>query len=67
MSDIGVNYVTVRIDDSKCQRCYECIQCCPTSALTLDGMVFNHNPSLCAYDECCQDVCPNEAITILEM
>ena len=32
----GVNFVTVRIDDKKCERCYECIRTCPNKALTLD-------------------------------
>ena len=66
MSDTGKILCTVRIDDKKCQRCYTCIQACPTSALTLDGVAFVHNAEDCCYDECCLDVCPEEAITILE-
>ena len=36
----GVNFLTVRIDDSKCTRCYECVNTCPNGALTLDKGIF---------------------------
>ena len=63
----GVNFITVRIDDSKCTRCYDCIKLCPTSALTLDKGIFIHNAYECAYDEVCMDVCPEQCIEIKEM
>ena len=67
MSDVGVNFCTVRIDDSKCTRCYECIKACPTSALSLDKGIFVHSAYECSYCEVCMDVCPNDALEILEM
>lgn len=62
----GVNFVTVRIDDSKCDYCLEYVHTCPTSALIWEGKCFEHNPSECQYCEVCMDVCPEECITILE-
>ena len=63
----GINFITVRIDDKKCTRCYDCIKYCPTEALRLDKGIFTHNAYECAYDEVCMDICPERAITIMEM
>ena len=63
----GVNFLTVKIDESKCTRCYECIDACTNKALTLDKGIFVHNAYLCAYCEVCMDVCEPECIEILEM
>ena len=65
----GVNFVTVRIDDKKCDYCMECVNTCPTGALTYDSQVkvFMHNAYECSYCEVCMDVCDQEAITILDM
>lgn len=63
----GINFVTVRIDDNKCTRCYECVNNCPTGALQLEQTIFIHNAYECAYDEYCMDLCPESAITIMEM
>ena len=67
MSDVGVNFITIRIDDKQCTRCYTCIESCPTDALSLDKGIFVHNAYECSYDEVCMDVCPENAIKILEM
>ena len=67
MTDEGVNFCTVRIDDKKCNRCYECIELCSTGALTLNQSIFCHNAYECAYCEVCMDVCSEEAIQILKM
>ena len=63
----GINFMTVRIDDKKCERCYECIKACPNKALTLEHGIYCHNAYECSFDEYCMDVCPNEAIEILDM
>ena len=65
----GVNFCTVRIDDSKCDYCMECVNTCPNKALTYDSQVkvFMHNAYECSYCEVCMDVCDQEAIKILEM
>lgn len=63
----GINFVTVRIDDNKCNRCYDCIEVCPTGALSLEQTIFIHNSYECSYCEVCMDVCEHEAIKILEM
>ena len=68
MSDVGVNFVTVRIDSSKCTHCYECVENCPTGALTYEAPVcFTHNAYECSYCECCMDLCEPNALQILEM
>ena len=61
-----VNFMTVRIDDKKCDYCLECVSVCSTGALTYDKC-FEHDGAECANCEVCMDVCPNEAITILPM
>lgn len=65
----GVNFCTVKIDDSKCDYCMECVNTCPNGALTYerDVKVFMHNAYECSYCEVCMDVCDQEAIKILEM
>ena len=65
----GVNFVTVKIDDQKCDYCLDCVNACTTGALTYDNSVkvFMHNAYECSFDEYCMDVCPNSAITILDM
>ena len=69
MSDVGVNFCTVRVDMSKCTLCMECVQSCPNDALTFDAdvTVFMHSAYSCAYCEVCMDVCEQECLTILEM
>lgn len=59
----GVYYVTLQVDDSKCDYCLECVSLCPSGALTYDHC-FEHNPSKCTNCECCMDICEQEAITI---
>ena len=63
----GINFVTVRIDDNKCNRCYECIDICPTGALSLEQSIFIHSAYECNYEKECEKVCKNNAITILDM
>lgn len=67
MSDTGVNFCTVKIDDKKCEHCYECIKGCMTGALTVEKGIFMHNSYECAYCEYCMDCCLNNALQILEM
>ena len=62
-----VNFVTVRIDDRKCTRCYTCVDECSTGALSLEGVIFCHNAYECSYCESCMMVCQNDAIKILDM
>ena len=66
---LDVNFLTVRIDNQKCDYCMECVNSCTTGALTYDKSVkvFMHNAYECSFDECCMDVCPNSAIQILDM
>ena len=67
MSDNGVPYLLIRIDSNKCIRCYTCLANCPTDALRLDKGHFTHNKEECCFDEVCQDVCPHDALKILDI
>lgn len=60
-----VNFMTVRIDDTKCDYCLECVNTCPSGALTYDKC-FEHNSSECMNCEVCMDVCEVNALTIME-
>ena len=62
-----VNFMTVRIDDQKCDYCLECVSVCPNEALTFYKGGFMHKSYECANCECCEMACPNEAIRILGM
>ena len=59
-----VNYMTVRINDKKCDFCLDCVTACPSGALTYDKC-FEHNASECWNCESCMDVCQNDSIKIL--
>ena len=56
---------TVRVDSDRCDYCLECVNSCPSGALTLDKSVFYHNSTKCHYCETCHDVCDHRAITII--
>lgn len=62
-----VNFITVRIDDKKCEHCLKCVSECPNGALTYYRACFMHNAYECAYCECCEMICSNEAIKIYPM
>ena len=62
-----MNYITVEVDLTKCDKCYECVIVCQTNALRTSNGVFIHNGSACSYCETCMDVCPMDCIIIKEM
>ena len=62
-----VNFMTVKINDKKCDYCLECVNSCPNGALTFYRACFMHDAYSCAYCEVCMDVCPNDAIEIRSM
>ena len=67
MSDTGVPLVSVRIDDKRCNYCLECVNACPSGALTYYRACFMHNAYECAYCEVCMDVCEVNALSIMEV
>ena len=40
-----VNFMTVRIDDKKCDHCLECVSTCPNGALTYYRAYFGNYKS----------------------
>ena len=60
---LGEYYVLLSIDDRKCDYCLECVNTCPSGALTYDKC-FEHQPELCTNCEVCTDVCEHDAIKI---
>lgn len=66
MSDMGVPLATVQINDKQCTYCLDCVDTCPSGALTYDKC-FEHNPDECMNCEVCMDVCEVNAITIMEV
>ncbi len=53
-----------KIDESKCQKCGECVAACTSNALFQPkGKVPILLPDLCSACQTCLDVCPHQAIT----
>ena len=55
------------VDAAKCSQCGDCVESCPTDAITQEG----ENPAVVNAEECsdcgvCVDECPEEAITLEE-
>lgn len=65
MTDEGILLQKVRIDEHKCERCYECIKACMTGALHIDKGIWEYKEAICAKCEYCMDCCSNNAIKIL--
>ena len=66
MSDSGVPLATVQINDKLCTYCLDCVDTCPSGALTYDKC-FEHNPDECMNCEVCMDVCEVNALSIMEV
>ena len=57
--------MTAIIDLDKCQGSGECIDVCPSEAITInEDKKAVVDADLCADCGVCEDACPNEAITI---
>ena len=65
MSDVGLPYTYIKIDETKCQRCYDCIKYCPQSCLYIDKGIIEQVSRACMKCEYCMDVCPNGALTVI--
>lgn len=50
-----------------CNLCSECVESCPTDALTVadDKLVYDGN--VCQFCEVCMDVCPEYTIRVYEV
>lgn len=61
-------YGVVSVNHDKCNGCSWCVQICPTKSLEIK----DKKAKMAAYYECvscgnCQAVCPNDAITLIEV
>ena len=54
------------VDKSKCTACEECVEACPTEAISMvDGKAWV-NPEECIDCEACIDACPEDAISMVD-
>lgn len=54
-----------QIDHELCTGCQQCMQVCPTDALSqMEGKAALAYPERCNYCLSCEDVCPNKAIEL---
>jgi ferredoxin len=56
--------MTAIIDLEKCQGSGECIDVCPSEAITIEDGKAVVDDDLCADCGVCEEACPNEAVTI---
>lgn len=52
------------VDVEKCTGCGDCVESCPTEAITLKNEKAVVNEDECSECAACVDVCPVEAITL---
>jgi len=58
----------ITIDESKCTRCGECVNICPSEVYKLDGdRVVVGNTADCSNCQSCTSVCEPQAITVTEV
>lgn len=50
-----------------CNLCGECVDTCPTGALSITDATLKYNADDCQFCEVCMDVCPECAIRIYEV
>ncbi|MEW6623174.1 MAG: DUF362 domain-containing protein [Bacillota bacterium] len=54
----------IEFSEDKCSGCTICIKSCPASALQLDNKLPKVNNKECIHCYCCQELCPNNAVSI---
>jgi len=52
------------IDRDICDLCGDCLEACPTGALSISARELSIDYDLCAYCGDCEDVCPKGAIRL---
>lgn len=52
------------VDVEKCEGCGDCVDVCPTEAITIEDGKAVINEEDCADCGACEPVCPTEAITL---
>ena len=50
-----------------CNLCGECVDTCPTGALSIIDSTLKYNADDCQFCEVCMDVCPEYAIRVYEV
>jgi ferredoxin len=51
-------------DPALCTGCGACVERCPVSALSQDGLLPQVDPEACIACFCCQEICPEKAMTL---
>ena len=61
-----VRHGTIRVDESKCSKCFLCRAACPAGAITEEGgrPVFKAGEAECIFCGACQAICPQGAVSL---
>lgn len=59
--------VIVKINNSKCIKCMECIKYCPTNVFKLENNLIKANEEKCIYCKGCEVLCPTKAIKLIAL
>ncbi len=62
MGEVASSPEVATINRGKCNLCGECVEICPTAAITINDSVITVNPIACINCGACVPVCPNDAI-----
>lgn len=54
---------TPKVNEEKCTGCGDCVDSCPTEAISLNNEKAKIDPDVCAECGDCINTCPSEAIT----
>lgn len=56
--------MAIKVDLEKCTGCGECVECCPSESLKLNGEKIGVDADSCVDCGVCVDECPSEALDL---